>query len=232
MLDVECGMDRTIRILGMADLHGHVMKLSKLENLDADLIAFCGDLHNGGTPEEAKPVAEALASLGPPVLIVPGNMDPKGFVLDIWKDAGLKVMHGQSCRHREIGFVGFGGMAIRDPARINDPNRFYLPMEDAYESLTTTQVEISGSPCRVALSHQPPRGARDVVYSGESVGCLSLRRYVDDFCPDLLICGHIHEDRGKAELGKTTVVNVGEMREGYAALIELDEQIKIEWIEP
>jgi hypothetical protein len=27
-------------------------------------------------------------------------------------------------------------------------------------------------------------------------------------------------------------VNVGEMRQGYAALIELDEQIKVEWIEP
>ena len=224
-------MDRTIRILGMADLHGHVMKLSKLENLDADLIAFCGDLHNGGTPEEAKPVAEALASLGPPVLIVPGNMDPKGFVLDLWKDAGLKVMHGQSCRRGEIGFVGFGGMAICDPVRINDPKRFYLPMEGACESLSVIDREISGSSRRVVLSHQPPKGACDVVYSGESVGCVSLRRYIDDFCPDLLICGHIHEDRGKAELGKTTVVNVGEMRQGYAALVELDEQIKVDWIE-
>ncbi len=218
----------------MADLHGHAERLSRLEDLEADLIAFCGDLHNGGTTEEAKPVAEALASLGPPVLIVPGNMDPKGFVLDLWKDAGLKVMHDRSCQSGEIGFVGFGGMAIRDPVRINDSKRFYLPMDDAYESLSTTHSEISKSSRRVVvvLSHQPPRGACDVVYSGESVGCVSLRRYVDDFCPDLLICGHIHEDGGKAELGKTTVVNVGEMRQGYAALIELDEQIKVEWIEP
>jgi Icc-related predicted phosphoesterase len=216
----------------MADLHGHAERLSGLEDVDADLIAFCGDLHNGGTPEEARPVAEALASLGPPALIVPGNMDPKGFVLDLWKDTGLRVMHGSSYRSGEIGFVGFGGMAIRDPLRINDPRRFYLPMEDAYESLVTTNDEISGLSRRVVLSHQPPRGSRDVVYSGESVGCVSLRRYVDDFSPDLVICGHIHEDRGKAELGKTTVVNVGEMRQGYAALIELDEQIKVEWIEP
>jgi hypothetical protein len=225
-------MDRALRILGMADLHGHAERLSRLEDVDADFIAFCGDLHDGGTPEEAMPVAEALARLGPPVLIVPGNMDPKGFVLDLWKDAGLKVMHGQSCRRGEIGFVGFGGMAIRDPVRINDPKRFYVPMEDAYVSLSTTSSEISGSSCRVVLSHQPPRGTCDVVYSGESVGCASLRRYVDDFCPDLLICGHIHEGRGKAELGKTTVVNVGEMRQGYAALIELGEQIKVEWIVP
>ena len=115
-----------MRILGMADLHGHAERLSGLEDLDADLIAFCGDLHNGGTPEEAMPVAEALASLGPPVLIVPGNMDPKGFVLDLWKDAGLKVMHGRSCQSGGIGFVGFGGMAIHDTVRIND-SREILP---------------------------------------------------------------------------------------------------------
>ena len=225
-------MDRPIRILGMADLHGHAEQLSGLEDFDADLIAFCGDLHNGDTPEGARPVAEALASLGPPVLIVPGNMDPKGFVLDLWKDLGLRVMHGSSCRSGEIGFIGFGGMAIRDPVRINDPGRFYLPMEGAYESLETTNGDISGSSRRVVLSHQPPRGACDVVYSDESVGCVSLRRYVDDFSPDLVICGHIHEDRGMAELGKTAVVNVGEMRQGYAALIELDEQIKVDWVEP
>lgn len=225
-------MDLSIRILGLADLHGQAERLSELEDLDADLIAFCGDLHNGSTPDEARPVAEALASLGPPVLIVPGNMDPKGFVLDLWKDSGLKVMHGRSLQSGEIGFVGFGGMAIRDTARINDQLRFYLAMNDAYETLSSIDNEISGSPWKVVLSHQPPRGACDVVYSGESVGSVSLRHYVDDFCPDLVICGHIHEDRGKAELGKTTVVNVGELRQGHAALIELGELIKVDWIEP
>lgn len=225
-------MDLSIRILGLADLHGHAERLFELEDLDADLIAFCGDLHNGSTPDEARPVAEALASLGPPVLIVPGNMDPKGFVLDLWKDSGLKVMHGRSLQSGEIGFVGFGGMAIRGTARINDQLRFYLPMNDAYETLSSIDNEISGSPWKVVLSHQPPRGACDVVYSGESVGSVSLRCYVDDFCPDLVICGHIHEDRGKAELGKTTVVNVGELRQGHAALIELGERIKVDWIEP
>jgi uncharacterized protein len=224
-------MDRPIRILGMADLHGHAERLTRLEDLDADLIVFCGDLHNGGTPEEARPVAETLASLGLPVLIVPGNMDPKGFVLDLWKDSGLRVMQGRSFQSGEIGFVGFGGMAIRDIARINDQLRFYLPMNDAYEKLSSIDNEISGSSWKVVLSHQPPRGACDVIYSGESVGSVSLRRYVDDFCPDLVICGHIHEDRGRAELGKTTVVNVGELRQGYAALIELGKRIKVDWIE-
>lgn len=223
-------MARPLRIIGVADLHGHADQLSKLKDLNADLIAFCGDLHNSGTLQEARPVAETLAHLGPPVFIVPGNMDPKVFVLDLWQKAGLTVLHGKSGRLEDTGFIGFGGIAIRNPMRIRDQARFYLPEEDVWKSLSNAYLEISDLPRKVVLSHQPPRGARDIVYSGESVGSLSLRRFVDDFQPDLLICGHIHEDRGFAEVGKTTVVNVGEMRAGQAALIELDEKAKVEWI--
>jgi Icc-related predicted phosphoesterase len=225
-------MDHPLRIIGVADLHGHADQLFKLKNSEADLIAFCGDLHNSGTLKEARPVAEALASLGPPVLIVPGNMDPKGFALDLWQEAGLTVLHGKSCLFEEIGFMGFGGMAINNPMRIGDLNRFYLSEEDVYKSLANANLQISGLPRRVVLSHQPPRGVRDAVYSGEAVGCIGLRRFVDDFYPDLLICGHIHEDRGQAQVGPTTVVNVGELRRGFASFIELGEKIKIKWIEP
>lgn len=216
----------------MADLHGNSDQLSLLENVEADIIAFCGDLHNGGTPKEARPVAEALASLELPVLIVPGNMDPKGFVLDLWKNAGLKVLHGKSCAFRETRFFGLGGMAVRNPAKMSDLDRFYIPMDDAYKSLVNASLELPAQRRTVVLSHQPPLGACDIIHSGESVGSKSLRRYVDEFHPDLLICGHIHEDRGRAQLGQTTVVNAGEMRQGFAAIIDLDEQIKVEWMEP
>lgn len=214
----------------MADLHGHADQLSRLKDLKADLIAFCGDLHNSGTIQEARPVARALFSQSTPVFIIPGNMDPKGFVLDLWQEVGLTVLHGKSGRLGETGFMGLGGMAIHNPMRIGDLARFYLPEEEVYKSLANIYVEISDLSRRVVLSHQPPRGARDTVYSGEAVGSLSLRRFIDDFRPDLVICGHIHEDKGVALLGKTTVVNVGEMRQGYAALIEMDEKIRVEWI--
>lgn len=222
-------MARPVRIIGVADLHGHVDQLSRLKELNADLIAFCGDLHNSGTLQEARPVAQSLANLGPPVFIIPGNMDPKGFVLDLWQELGLIVLHGKSCQLEDTGFIGLGGMAIHNPMRISDLTRFYLP-EEVYKSLANAYMEISDLPRKVVLSHQPPRGARDTVHSGVAVGSLSLRRFVDDFRPKLLICGHIHEDKGRTELGKTTVVNVGEMRRGHAALIEMDEKVKVEWI--
>jgi Icc-related predicted phosphoesterase len=216
----------------MADLHGRAEKLSPLKGIDVDLIAFCGDLHNLEPVDQARPVAEALARLGPPVLIVPGNMDPRKIVPTLWKNAGLRMIHGESYHHGDCGFVGFGGIVIRDPRRLGDSNRYYHTDDDVCESLASAFKAISDYRRKIVLAHQPPRNSRDLIYSGERTGSVGLRRFIEESQPDLLICGHIHEDRGEAKIGSTKVVNVGEMRKGYATIIELDDDIEVEWIEP
>ena len=105
-------------ILGRADLHDRVDMLPQASDLDVDLIAFCGDLHNGSDKAKAKLAAKALASLGPPVLIIPGNTDHKDGVPDLWRKMGLKMIHGQSWRLRDTGFMGLGGMVVRDSKRL------------------------------------------------------------------------------------------------------------------
>jgi Icc-related predicted phosphoesterase len=221
-----------VRILAMADLHGRAEKLSPFKGIDVDLIAFCGDLHNLGTVDDARPAAEALARLGPPVLVVPGNMDSKEIVPTLWKKVGLRMIHRDSSRHGDCGFVGFGGIVIRDRRRLGDFNRYYHTEEDVHESLSSAIEAISDSRRRIVLTHQPPRGSRDLICSGERIGSVGLRRFVEERQPDLLICGHIHEDRGEAQIGSTKVVNVGEMRKGYAAIIEVNGEIEVEWMVP
>lgn len=230
--DIKEAEKPPLRIIGVADLHGQWEQLSRLENVEADLIAFCGDLHNAGTREQARPTVHALADLGLPVLIVPGNMDPRGFVLDLWEEEGLKVLHGRSYCCGSFGFIGLGGMAINNPSRLGDLTRFYVPEEDVYASLAKSLGTISGAASKVVLSHQPPKGIRDTIYNGQEVGSMALRRFVEDFKPHLLICGHIHEDRGLSMLDSTAVINVGEMRKGFAAIIELSDVPRVEWITP
>ncbi|MFZ3149696.1 MAG: hypothetical protein WA137_11740, partial [Methanothrix sp.] len=58
------GIKKPFRILGLADLHDRIEMLDSLKDIDADLIVFCGDLHNAGSRETARPVAFALANLG------------------------------------------------------------------------------------------------------------------------------------------------------------------------
>jgi Icc-related predicted phosphoesterase len=224
-------MKRPLRILGLADLHDHWEILGRLKDINADLIAFCGDLHNGSNLEDARPTVKALASLSLPVLIVPGNMDHKDVVPELWRKAGFVMLHRSSLIKGDFGFLGLGGMVAKDHLRIGDPARYYHSDEDVYRNLAEAYPEISGTKYKIIITHQPPRGLRDTLYNGESSGCASLRRFVDDYQPQILLCGHIHEDRGEASSGFTRILNVGELGRGYAALIELGEVTKVEWID-
>jgi Icc-related predicted phosphoesterase len=157
----------------------HIEWLDGLKSIDADLVVFCGDLHNGSHREEAMPVTTALARLGPPVLIVPGNMDHKDVVPDLWSEAGFIMLHQTFVRHGDCGFLGLGGMVAKDPRRSRDPARYYHRDEEVYLALASAYPQISGTKCKIVVVHQPPWGAQDTLYNGQSSGsvCLaSLRR--------------------------------------------------------
>jgi Icc-related predicted phosphoesterase len=224
------GAKKPLRILGLADLHDRIDMLDRLKGIDADLIVFCGDLHNASSKIAARPAALALAGLGPPVLIVPGNMDHRDVVPDLWEEAGLRMLHRSSFCFEDIGFLGMGGMVAKDPRRLGDPARYYHNDIEVYETLATVYHNINSARIKLVAVHQPPRGAQDTLYNGESSGSVSLRRFVEEYQPDLLLCGHIHEARGMGFIGTTRIVNVGELREGFAVLIEIGDKISVNWV--
>ncbi|OPY29844.1 MAG: hypothetical protein A4E27_00105 [Methanobacterium sp. PtaU1.Bin242] len=55
------------------------------------------------------------------------------------------------------------------------------------------------------------------------MGSKSIRKIIEEFQPSLNICGHIHESRGSDKIGKTTVVNPGQISDGYGCLIKIDD---------
>jgi Icc-related predicted phosphoesterase len=225
-------MKGALRILGLADLHDSVEMLEQLRGKKADLIAFCGDLHNASSRDAALPAARALAGLGLPVLIVPGNMDHKDVVPDLWREEGYMMLHRSALLRGDCGFLGMGGMVARDPRRLGDPARYYHSEEEIYSVLAKAFEDIIDAKIKIVITHQPPREAQDTLYSGQSSGSLGLRRFLEEYQPHLLLCGHIHEDRGECRIGSSRIVNVGELRRGFAALIEVDdEQIDVNWIE-
>lgn len=224
-------MGRIMRILGISDVHGNAEGLCLLKRIDADIVAVCGDLHNMGTFDKAQPVVEALADLERPVLIIPGNMDPREFASKLWEKAGFINLHEQSYIFQDYGFIGFGGIVPKS-MKFDDKTRYYHRDEDVYEALARLHEEIDGMRRRIVMTHQPPRGILATIHSGEITGCVSLRRFIEEYQPDLLICGHIHEAWGEAQLGATKIVNLGEMRKGYCAIIEIDDDISVRWIAP
>lgn len=60
----------------------------------------------------------------------------------------------------------------------------------------------------IIVSHAPPFGYLDRTIRGKR-GSKILLKLIRKYKPRLVLCGHIHEARGKAEIGKTKVYNLG-----------------------
>ncbi len=68
----------------------------------------------------------------------------------------------------------------------------------------------------ILLSHNPPYGILDKVggnapkqWKGKHAGSKVILDYIKKFHPKYVFCGHIHESKGKKNIGKTKVFNLG-----------------------
>ena len=81
----------------------------------------------------------------------------------------------------------------------------------------------------ILICHQPPYGFLDKVSSkynppknwiGKHAGSKVILDYIKKKQPRYVFCGHIHEAKGKAKIGKTEVYNVG--HSGDYVLLDID----------
>jgi len=69
----------------------------------------------------------------------------------------------------------------------------------------------------ILLCHQPPYSILDKVsfpeapkhWKGKNAGSKAILDYVKKYQPKYVLCGHIHEGKGRAKIGKTEVINLG-----------------------
>jgi Icc-related predicted phosphoesterase len=58
----------------------------------------------------------------------------------------------------------------------------------------------------VLVVHSPPKGHLD----GRDLGSEAVLRTIEEKRPEVVICGHVHEDGGKEDrIGPTRLYNVG-----------------------
>ena len=124
-------------------------------------------------------------------------------------------LHGRKATVKGRTFVGIGG---------SNPTPFGTPFELSEEEIWAA-LGRAMEPGAVLVSHPPPRGFVDRVHSGEHVGSHSVRRAIEEFRPPLVLCGHIHEARGIARLGRTTIVNPGPAQKGHSALVDINGEV-------
>jgi Icc-related predicted phosphoesterase len=209
-----------MKFLALSDLHGDYSHIESILNRagEIDAVLVAGDLTNFGPDEKA---LELLEMFRVPVLAVPGNCDNPSLLKVLDKNENTINLHKSLHTMGELTFIGLGGS---NPTPFNTP--FELSEKKIGEYIGTL---LSGSKGRmILLSHPPPLNTMDKLPHG-NVGSAALARYLGRF--DLIVCGHIHEARGMVSVNGTIVVNPGMASKGQGAIITINEDINIEFIE-
>lgn len=213
-----------MKLLVGTDFHGFKPAFEFLakeaDKQSADAIIVCGDITNFGTFENAKSLLSTLANANIPVFFVPGNCDPPS-ITSLNLD-NLRCIHGVGASFRDLLLLGVGGSPI------TPFNTFFeMSEEEIYRVLQTCLSSIDDKTRlyheMLIVSHSPPKNTRlDKTVFGLHVGSESLRKFIEEYEPLAVLCGHIHEAKGEDTLGKTLIINPGPARHGNYAILHAE----------
>ncbi len=216
-----------IRVAALADLHftaasvGVYQTLFAAATAEADILVLCGDLTDHGSVEEANLLARELGTVKVPMVGVLGNHDfesgQQAEVSRILGGAGLRILDGDACEIRGVGFAGAKGFGGGFDQRsltpwgeetikrfVHDAMEEALKLESALAKLRTLH--------RIALLHYAPIRA---TVEGEPLeiypflGSSRLEEPINRYSVTAVFHGHAH--RGAVEgrtRGNVPVYNV------------------------
>ncbi|ETR72492.1 MAG: phosphoesterase [Candidatus Magnetoglobus multicellularis str. Araruama] len=201
--------------IGIGDIHNNVSHLDHFPTLEkADGVIIHGDITNRGDFSQAALMITRIASKNPRVYAQAGNMD--GMAIQDYLDQKNMTIHRKGFELSEgIGIMGVG---MSTPTPFQTPGEF--PEDQLNEWLEETWKSISHMPHTIVVTHDPPYGTRLDITSGNHVGSRSVLSFIEKYQPDILLCGHIHESKGKDTIGRTRAVNPGDFASGGYALIQ------------
>lgn len=207
-----------MRIAAFTDVHNrfnHVAEiLRRIDPVDVAIIG--GDITTNGTPKDVERALNLWQPLVPRLLAVAGNVDSPAI------DALLAERNvSLNARRQTVADVAFFGCSASQTS-IGTP--YEIPETEIAERITRGFREVPANAICVFVPHAPPYRILDRTWSLVHAGSHAVREFVDRHQPALVICGHIHEARGQAKLGKSLVVNCGSAAHGHYALIELTQE--------
>ena len=192
---------KKLKILAASDLHGDSRKVKKLAELaykkNVDLVVLAGDITQFDI--DATNMIGPFLSKGKRVLFVPGNHDSPAtaeFLSEKYKITNLQFY---SFKHEGVGFFGCGGANV-------GPNE--LTEKEMLQYLKKGFAGVKDAEKKIMVTHLHPAGSN--IEKMSFPGGEGIRRAIEEFQPDIHICGHIHEAEGvKETIGRTQVFCVG-----------------------
>ncbi|MBW3017928.1 metallophosphoesterase [Candidatus Woesearchaeota archaeon] len=196
-----------MKILAAGDLHGDKNLAKELaeraEKENVDLVILNGDLVEEG---QAEGILGIFKEKGKKVLIIPGNHELPAttqFLSDLY---GFTNLHAYSMYSGNVGIFGCGGANL---------GLSQLSEKEIFSALKYGFDRIKKLPKKIMVTHVHPADSVIEKFSKTAGiipmdGSSGLKKAIDQFKPDILICGHVHEAEGIEEkIGNTTVINVG-----------------------
>ena len=192
-----------LKILAAGDLHGDTGLAKKLADKakkeKVDLVILCGDLTYAETSTEG--IVGPFVEKKEKVLLIPGNHETIATADFLSQLYGVKNIHGYSVKYKDVGIFGAGGANI---------GLFQIPEDEMYGLLKKGYDRIKYLKKKIMVTHVHPVGTKMEKFTKFFPGSSGVKKALDRFKPDLLLCSHVHEAEGIEEIvGKTKVVNVG-----------------------
>ncbi len=209
-----------LRIAAVADVHcsksshGRLASLFREMAAEAEVILLCGDLTDYGLVDEAKILADELrAAHHGTVLAVLGNHDYESDqaegIKQALSDADVRVLDGESCEIRGVGFAGvkgfMGGFGARTLQAWGERATKAVVRETVEEALKLeTALSRLSTPVKIVALHYAPIEATVVGEPADIfpfLGCSRLEEPCDRYGVSAVFHGHAHHG---APQGKTS----------------------------
>lgn len=190
-----------MNILAFTDIHGkrEIVNwiIKRTINEKPDLLVCAGDLSDFGRNIDR--IAANLNKLNKTILIIPGNHETDEDILKICKNnKNIIDIHSGFYEKDDYLFFGYGGGGFNK----EDPR---------FERVSIKfKKYIKKGKNVILITHAPPYNTKLDLINNEHVGNKSIRKFVDDVQPELVICGHLHENERIVDyVKKTKIVNPG-----------------------
>jgi uncharacterized protein len=192
-----------MKILAASDIHGdtHLAKAlaDKAEKEKVDLVILCGDLtfQERSTANLIGPFVKKKQK----VLLIPGNHETIATADFLAEMYDVTNLHGYSIKVGDVGFFGCGSANI---------GLFQLSEEEIFNLLKEGYQKIKYMKTKIMVTHVHPKDSIIENFTSYFEGSSGVRKAINTFKPDMLLCGHVHEAEGIEDMiGKTKVINVG-----------------------
>jgi Icc-related predicted phosphoesterase len=192
-----------MKILATGDIHGDISLARKLaekaEKENVDLVVLCGDLTYGEMSTEG--IVGPFKKKGKQVVLIPGNHETIATADFLAQQYDVINLHGYSIKAGDIGLFGAGGANI---------GLFQLSEDEIYDLLKKSHEKIKDLKTKIMVTHVHPSESKMEKFTQFFPGSKGIKKAIDAFKPDILLCSHVHEAEGIEEMvGKTKVINVG-----------------------